>query len=81
MADISVVDLAHKVPIVETIEHYIKIYPKNGKYYGLCPFHNDKRVGSFVIFPDVSSEKRAGFSVTPVERRATTSILSRHILV
>ena len=61
MADISVVDLAHKVPIVETIEHYIKIYPKNGKYYGLCPFHNDKRVGSFVIFPDVSSEKRGWF--------------------
>ena len=61
MAGISVVEIAHKVPIVETIEQYIKLQPKNGKFYGLCPFHSDKKIGSFVVFPDVSSEKRGWF--------------------
>ena len=61
MAGISVVEIAHKVPIVETIEQYIKLQPRNGKFYGLCPFHSDKKIGSFVVFPDVSSEKRGWF--------------------
>lgn len=58
---IDVFNLAHKVPIVESIEQYIKLQPRNGKFYGLCPFHNDQRIGSFVVFPDVSSGKRGWF--------------------
>lgn len=53
--------LAHKVSIVESIGQYIKLQPRNGKYYGLCPFHNDQSVGSFVVFPDISSGKRGWF--------------------
>lgn len=61
MKGVSVVDLAHKVSIVETIEQYVPLQYRNGKYYGLCPFHDDKSVGSFVVFPDSSSEKRGWF--------------------
>ena len=58
---VDVFEIAHKVSIVETIGQYIKLEPRNGKFYGLCPFHNDKRIGSFVVFPDISSEKRGWF--------------------
>lgn len=58
---LDVFELAHQVPIVETISAYMPLQYKNGKYYGLCPFHNDKSVGSFVVFPDESSNKRGGF--------------------
>lgn len=58
---IDVFDFAHKVSIVEAISQYIKLQPRNGKYYGLCPFHNDKSIGSFVVFPDVASGKRGWF--------------------
>ena len=61
MKGVSVVDLAHKVSIVETIEQYVPLQYRNGKYYGFCPFHDDKSVGSFVVFPDSSSEKRGWF--------------------
>lgn len=58
---IDVFDLAHKVSIVESMEQYISLQPRNGKYYGLCPFHNDHNIGSFVVYPDVSSAKRGRF--------------------
>lgn len=58
---VDVFEIAHKVSIVEVIGQYIKLEPRNGKFYGLCPFHNDKRLGSFIVFPDVSSEKRGWF--------------------
>jgi len=45
----DVFDLAKAVPIETVIGHYIPLRYKGSRAYGLCPFHNDKHIGSFVV--------------------------------
>lgn len=76
----DIFELAHRDPIVETVGCYIKLRNKNGKFYGLCPFHNDETVGSFVIFPDVSSSKRGWFQCYACGEKGDNIDFIRHYL-
>jgi len=43
--------VAKQVSIVDVISHYLGPLKKRcGRYYALCPFHNDHKIGSFVVF-------------------------------
>lgn len=37
------------IPIENILETRIKLVKKGGYYKALCPFHNDRRIGSFVV--------------------------------
>lgn len=51
MADIFA--LAKSVDIVEVVQQYVRLYgPRTGHYLGLCPFHGDKKLGSFKVTPN-----------------------------
>lgn len=49
----SIIDLANEVlksaDIVEVISHFIKLEKKGRNYASLCPFHDDKSLGSFSV--------------------------------
>lgn len=48
----DVFELAKSVNIVEVIGGFISLQgPKQGHYLGLCPFHNDTKLGSFKVTP------------------------------
>lgn len=50
---VNIIDLANEViksaDIVEVISHYIKLEKKGRNYASLCPFHDDKSLGSFSV--------------------------------
>ena len=50
---VNIIDLANEViksaDIVEVISHYIKLKKKGRNYASLCPFHDDKSLGSFSV--------------------------------
>lgn len=37
--------------IVGVVSDYIELKPKGRNYWGLCPFHDDKHLGSFIVNP------------------------------
>lgn len=37
--------------IVDVVGDFVKLKKKGVRYLGLCPFHNDKHLGSFVVYP------------------------------
>lgn len=41
--------IVQKADIVEVASHYLKLTKKGNNYTALCPFHNDKSLGSFYI--------------------------------
>lgn len=49
----NIIDLANEVlknaDIVEVISHFIKLEKKGRNYSSLCPFHDDKSLGSFSV--------------------------------
>lgn len=47
--EINIFDLAKSVPIDKVINHHVALKYKGRNAYGLCPFHNDKHIGSFVV--------------------------------
>ncbi len=47
----ELVDRIHLIPINEVIGHYIELVPRGQHYMGLCPFHPDTSLGSFVVTP------------------------------
>lgn len=49
MMEIDVFELAKQVPIETVIGHYLPLKFRGSRAYGLCPFHNDHRIGSFVV--------------------------------
>lgn len=54
MADFNndwLLELTQKCGIVETISPYVSLTKKGSKYFGCCPFHNEK-TGSFCVNPD-----------------------------
>jgi len=48
---LEIYDLANMVNIREVVSRYVPLKAKGGKHLGLCPFHNDRHLGSFVVFP------------------------------
>lgn len=55
--EIDVFDLAKKVPIETVISHYMPLKYRGNRAYGLCPFHNDKHIGSFVVSGNIGKFK------------------------
>lgn len=54
----EIIEEVRKLSIVEEIEKHMELPRKrSGDFLGLCPFHNDTRLGSFVV-----SEKRQRYS-------------------
>ena len=37
--------------IEEVIEDFVELKKKGQRYLGLCPFHDDRHIGSFVVYP------------------------------
>lgn len=55
--DFDIFQLAKQVKISDVIGRYVALKPHNGNYLCLCPFHNDRKVGSFVVFPKTNRFK------------------------
>lgn len=51
MLELDVFDLIKTVSIQETIRDYVALKKDGRNYLGLCPFHNDHRIGNFVVMP------------------------------
>lgn len=48
--NVDVFDLAKSVSITTVVGHYVPLRHKGGgRAYGLCPFHHDRHIGSFVV--------------------------------
>lgn len=48
----QVIERVRALNVADIIERYIELPKKNpSSYFGLCPFHNDTRLGSFVVTP------------------------------
>lgn len=45
-------EVAKAADIVEVVSHFIKLEKKGKDYVSLCPFHDDKTLGSFSVSPD-----------------------------
>lgn len=47
---VNVFKLAKQVPVESVIKKYVQLKEKGDYYVGLCPFHNDRHLGSFNVF-------------------------------
>lgn len=45
----EIIDKLHDLPISEIISTKMELVHANGQHKGLCPFHDDKTIGSFVV--------------------------------
>lgn len=48
----DIISEVKNIPIETIIGQYINLVPKGRHYMGLCPFHHDKKIGSFIVTPD-----------------------------
>lgn len=46
-----VIDSVRRLHINEIVGMYVKLIWKGSHFHGLCPFHNDHKMGSFVVSP------------------------------
>lgn len=44
-------EISSKLSLVDIVQGYLPLTRKGGRYWGLCPFHNEK-TPSFTIYPD-----------------------------
>ena len=44
-------EISNRVSVVDVVGGYVRLEKKGGRYWGLCPFHNEK-TPSFTILPD-----------------------------
>ena len=44
-------ELVARSDLVDVVSDYVRLTPKGGSYWGLCPFHNEK-TPSFSVSPD-----------------------------
>lgn len=54
---LDIFELARTVPIDEVIRPYLPLKYGGGRALALCPFHNDRRLGSFVVSPAIGRFK------------------------
>jgi DNA primase len=52
IAETTIRNLNDKLDAVSVINDYVRLEKKGGRYWGLCPFHNEK-TGSFTVNPDM----------------------------
>ena len=45
-------DKLDSISVERIVGHYIKLIPKGRHWMGLCPFHMDTKLGSFIVTPD-----------------------------
>lgn len=45
----ELIDKIHEVPISEIVSTKMELIHSGGQHKGLCPFHDDKTIGSFVV--------------------------------
>jgi DNA primase len=48
----SIQEVNDKLDAVAVVSDYVRLENKGGRYWGLCPFHNEK-TGSFTVNPDL----------------------------
>lgn len=44
----------HKIPVADVVGSVVDLVPKGRHLLGLCPFHADQNLGSFVVTPDMN---------------------------
>ncbi|WP_010258497.1 DNA primase [Treponema primitia] len=54
IADSTIRELNDKLDAVSVIGDYVRLEKKGGRYWGLCPFHNEK-TPSFTVNPDMKA--------------------------
>ena len=50
--------------IEEVVSDFIDLKKKGVRYLGLCPFHDDRSLGSFVVYPKEKHLKQFSFGYT-----------------
>ena len=49
--DHTILRIKEAADIVDVVGDFVKLKKSGVRYLGLCPFHDDKRLGSFVVYP------------------------------
>jgi DNA primase len=52
IAETTIRELNDKLDAVSVVNDYVRLEKRGGRYWGLCPFHNEK-TGSFTVNPDM----------------------------
>jgi DNA primase len=52
IAETTIRELNDKLDAVSVMNDYVRLEKRGGRYWGLCPFHNEK-TGSFTVNPDM----------------------------
>ena len=49
--DLTIRRIKETADIVDVVGDFVKLKKRGVRYLGLCPFHDDKHLGSFVVYP------------------------------
>ena len=49
--DLTIRRIKETADIVDVVGDFVKLKKSSVRYLGLCPFHDDKHLGSFVVYP------------------------------
>ena len=49
--DLTIRHIKEAADIVDVVGDFVKLKKSGVRYLGLCPFHDDKHLGSFVVYP------------------------------
>ena len=49
--DLTIQRIKDAADIVEVVGDFVELKKKGARYLGLCPFHDDRHLGSFVVYP------------------------------
>lgn len=49
--DLTIRRIKEAADIVDVVGDFVKLKKSGMRYLGLCPFHDDKHIGSFVVYP------------------------------
>lgn len=49
--DLTIQRIKDAADIVDVVGDFVKLKKRGVRYLGLCPFHDDKHLGSFVVYP------------------------------
>lgn len=49
--DLTIRRIKEAADIVDVVGDFVKLKKRGVRYLGLCPFHDDKHLGSFVVYP------------------------------
>jgi DNA primase len=52
IAETTIRELNDKLDALSVVNDYVRLEKRGGRYWGLCPFHNEK-TGSFTVNPDM----------------------------